>query len=175
MDKKVLPTEYSESYRTGNVQPPKSHRGLISLLLLLVIFLGSLVSALSFWGIHLFQALQEKEDTSVRFITDMRLSNEEENHLQVSDLGIEGYFLTAFDQRYFDLPQGFYITQVQDPFSDLRPGDILLGINDTETPDASALYSILGVHSPGATLSLDVSRNGARRTLNAVVQKANLQ
>lgn len=172
MDKKELSTEYADSYRTGEVQPPKSHRGLISLLLLLVIFLGSLVSVLGFWGIRLFQQLQNEETSSVKFIADMQLSQEEEDEdiLEVSSLGAEGYFLTAFDRRYFNMPPGFYITQVDDPLSGLRPGDLLVQIDDTPISGPGDLFSALESHGPGAVLSLEVYRNGTRKNLNATLE-----
>ena len=51
-------------YGTGNTSPPKSHSGLIALLLILVIFLSGIVSVLSFMNIKLFQQLsqQQKEE-----------------------------------------------------------------------------------------------------------------
>jgi len=172
MDKKELPSEYADSYRTGEVQPPKSHRGLITLLLLLVIFLGSLVSVLGFWGIRLFHQLQNEESSSVKFIADMQLSQEEgdEDILTVSNLRAEGYFLTAFDRRYFNMPPGFYITQVDDPLTGLRPGDLLVRIDDTSITDPGALFSALEAHGPGGVLSLDIYRNGEYKNLNTTLE-----
>ena len=50
-------------YGTGSTMPPKSHQGLIALLLILVIFLSGIVSVLSFLNIRLFQQLS-REKTS---------------------------------------------------------------------------------------------------------------
>ena len=47
-------------YGTGNTMPPKNHSGIITLLLVLVIFLSGIVSFLSFMNIKLFQELTEK-------------------------------------------------------------------------------------------------------------------
>ena len=44
-------------YGTGSTMPPKSHEGLIALLLILVIFLSGIISVLSFLNIRLFQQL----------------------------------------------------------------------------------------------------------------------
>ena len=49
-------------YGTGNTMPPKSHRGIIALLLMLVIFLSGIVSALSFLNIRLFWELNAQND-----------------------------------------------------------------------------------------------------------------
>ena len=176
MDNKERPTEYfPESYRTGDVRPPREHRGLITLLLLLVLFLGSLVSALSFWGIHLTRLLEEKENTSVRFIPDMGLAQADAyaNSTQISGLGITGCFLSSFDRHYFDLPQGIYITEAANAPSGIRTGDILVSINGTPITDPGTLHGLLETHAPGAVLSLDIYRDGARQTLTAVLEKTN--
>ena len=44
-------------YGTGNTSPPKSHGGIIGLLLILVIFLSGIISLLSFMNIKLFQKI----------------------------------------------------------------------------------------------------------------------
>ena len=53
-------------YGTGSTRPPKSHGGIIVLLLILVIFLSGIISLLSFMNIKLFQALnqQKQQDQS---------------------------------------------------------------------------------------------------------------
>ena len=47
----------SDSYETGSTRPPKSHGGLIAVLLVLVIFLGGISSALGVLNIKLFHKL----------------------------------------------------------------------------------------------------------------------
>ena len=47
-------------YGTGNTMPPKSHSGIIALLVILVIFLSGIVSFLSFLNIKLFQQLSQQ-------------------------------------------------------------------------------------------------------------------
>ena len=48
-------------YGTGNTMPPKSHSGIIALLVILVIFLSGIVSLLSFMNIKLFQELSQQK------------------------------------------------------------------------------------------------------------------
>ena len=48
-------------FGTGNTEPPKSHSGIIALLLILVIFLSGIVSLLSFMNIKLFQELNHQK------------------------------------------------------------------------------------------------------------------
>ena len=49
-------------YGTGSTQPPKSHRAVIALLLVMVIFLGGITTAMSILNIRLFRELHQKED-----------------------------------------------------------------------------------------------------------------
>ena len=62
-------------YGTGKTEPPKSHSGIIALLLILVIFLSGIVSLLSFMNIKLFHQLSEQskqlENKSPMGVTDM--------------------------------------------------------------------------------------------------------
>ena len=60
-------------YETGRTRPPKSHTGLIAVLLVVVIFLSGLVSFLGVLNVRLFaqlQALPETEEEPVSFISD---------------------------------------------------------------------------------------------------------
>ena len=58
------------SYQTGSTRPPKSYRGLITVLLVIIIFLGGIISALSLLNIKLFWKIRsdpDPDDASVRF------------------------------------------------------------------------------------------------------------
>ena len=60
-------------YETGRTKPPKSHTGLIAMLLVVVIFLGGLVSFLGVLNVKLFaqlKALPEIEQERVSFISE---------------------------------------------------------------------------------------------------------
>ena len=60
-------------YETGRTKPPKSHTGLIAVLLVVVIFLSGLVSFLGVLNVRLFaqlQAMPEKEEEPVSFISE---------------------------------------------------------------------------------------------------------
>lgn len=170
MDKNELLSEY----RTGDVQPPKSYRVPVTVLLLLVLFLGSLISALSFAGIRLFHLLGRGDpDTSVRFIDDMRLSPvaEAENYTEIHGLGIQGRFLTDFEQRYFGLPAGVYVSGPSTLVPDLCTGDVLLKVNGEAVTNQDMLDAMVESHAHGAALSLEIYRNGHYQTLSAVLIK----
>ena len=60
-------------YETGRTRPPKSHTGIIAVLLVVVIFLSGLVSFLGVLNVKLFaqlKALPQQEDESVSFVTE---------------------------------------------------------------------------------------------------------
>ncbi len=60
--------DYPENcYQTGNTNPPKNHRGLIAVLMVLVIFLGGIGSALGLLNIHLFRKLKENAPETASF------------------------------------------------------------------------------------------------------------
>ena len=61
---------WTNEYRTGQMRPRKNRSGLLALLLILVIFLGGIVSTLSLLNIKLFRQMQEspdQEDSSLSF------------------------------------------------------------------------------------------------------------
>ena len=71
-------------YETGRTRPPKSHGGLIAILLVVVIFLCGLVSALGVLNVKLFAQLNnmpEQEDEPLSFINE----NQQQNNLSVFD------------------------------------------------------------------------------------------
>lgn len=48
-------------YGTGRTQPPKSHSGVIAILLIAVILLTGILTLLGFLNIRMFQQLQQQE------------------------------------------------------------------------------------------------------------------
>ena len=119
-------------YRTGRTDPAKSSRGVIAILLILVIFLGGLVSALSNLNIRLFRALTENPRAQLSFAQG-------ENAQAVEDcLVLAGMALQEPDpvyQQLHDLPQGLYVVQVE-PGSQadnlgIEAADVLMYLNET--------------------------------------------
>ena len=59
-------------YGTGRIRPPKNHGGIIAVLLVIVIFLGGLVSVLGLLNVKLFTQLKnqpQKQDDSLTFVS----------------------------------------------------------------------------------------------------------
>ena len=88
-------------------------------------------------------------------------------------LGITGEAITEFEQYYFHIPQGLYISEV-DPASDahsqdIGPGDILVSIDGTTICDQQTLDTITHTHAIGDTVTAVVYREGQEQTVTLTV------
>ena len=84
-------------------------------------------------------------------------------------LGITGQTVSGFEQLYYRLPQGIYITQV-DEASDaaakgISPGDILLQMGNTRITDTDTLQSALYAQEAGDVVSVVIYRSGRQYSL----------
>jgi len=79
-------------------------------------------------------------------------------------LGIVGETLSTFYQRYYRLPAGLYITEVEQgsyaAYCGVEPGDILLGIDDTRITTMEDMNTILYTHEVGDVVTAVFYRNG---------------
>ena len=60
-------------YGTGRTRPPKNHGGIIAVLLVIVIFLGGLVSVLGILNVRLFTQLKDQsreQEQSLSFVSE---------------------------------------------------------------------------------------------------------
>lgn len=166
-------------YGTGSTEPPKEHDGLLALLLITVIFLSGLTSALGILNIKLFRELQEQnvqtehvpisfsnvEETaasSERMVTPEFYSGKAA--ASIPQLGLEGNYVSQFEQTYFHWPAGLLVTVVNensDAFSQgIEPGDIVTRIGDTQIDSQENLDTALKTRKPGDQLALTVYRDG---------------
>ncbi len=172
-------------YQTGNTRPPKSHRGLIAFLLVVIIILGSISGILGMMNIRLFRQLDmlyAQGTTPMRFDGDGSDHSVPEPPLVLDDssgapiLGLSGYILSSFEQMVYRLPHGFYIVSVSDD-SDaaaegILPGDVLLQLNDTRVTDAEALKTLVQNCRVGDTVSVSVFRSGKQYSFSITVGEA---
>lgn len=166
-------------YRTGDICPPKSYRGIIALLLIAVIILGSLVSGLSLMNIHLFHQLQAKEQSAapVRFISgDVGDTDGTPLYTQVyfSTLGLTGSMITIFDRHYYGLPAGIYITDVAEKShaatQGICAGDILLSLGNKPITDTDTLESHLRQYQSGDSVTVIIYRSGKEHQLSITLE-----
>ncbi len=147
-------------YRTGHTSPPKSHSGLIAVLLVLVIFLGGIVSALGLLNIQLFRKLQSQEERCLSFETEAALSRDLTQTLSLESEyslpGLQYRPLTPFYSRYYGISQGIYVSAVEDDSffarQGIRPGDILTELDGLPCEDPDILNCLLEGHPVTLTL-----------------------
>lgn len=148
-------------YRTGSTTPPKGHSILLALLLVLVIILAGLVSILSLLNIKMFSAFyhaqQEAavslEQPSVSAQEDSLNPEEEAAFSEKKSIGITGEAITPVYQQHFHLPEGLFITFVEEGSvaqqQNIMEGDVLLSLDDLPITDQQSLKSFLAQKNPG--------------------------
>ena len=169
MNRKNKTTEYwycpepENFYQTGSTNPPKSHGGLVAILLALVILLCGIITILSLMNINLLQqlSLKTEEDSSVAFRAT-------ESVAPVSSQPISGQSLPPFWQDYYQLPQGVYITK-SNPASPLCPGDIILNINGAPVNGWEDFSRQMSAFAPGEQVTLTIFRSGRQQELTVTI------
>lgn len=172
-------------YQTGDTHPPKSHRGLIALLFVVIIILGSVVGVLGMMNVRLFRQLDTLYAQST---APMRFDGEGEDGAVAEPpvvsgdtagtpiLGLSGYMLSSFDQMVYRLPRGFYIVALSDgsdaAAKGILPGDVLLQLNGAAITDADTLKTQVQNCRVGDTVSLTVFRSGEQYTFSVTVGNA---
>ena len=88
-------------------------------------------------------------------------------------LGLAGESVTAFDQAYFNIPQGLYLNDVDtgsDAFSQgIAPGDILMYLNGEPVASQKALDSLVNSLNIGDSVNAVLFIDGEERTLALTV------
>lgn len=156
-----------DTYQTGSTNPPKSHQGIIAVLLILVTVLTSVVTVLSMMNVRLFQLLDEQTKQAVSF--------EEEEIAQVDTapqvaalqadvpvLGLTCEEIAGLYRSYHELPNGLYISQVQHDSpaykADIRAGDVLVAFNREPIAEEADFVQAVTELAPGDHLVLTVFR-----------------
>lgn len=149
-------------YQTGSTTPPKGSSGLLAILLVLVIILAGLVSILSLMNIRMFSAFYQaqKQEAAVSLELsplpsegDSLNPEEEAAFSEKKSIGITGEAITPVYQQHFDLPEGLFITYVEDGSvaqkQNIQEGDVLLALDDLPITDEQSLKSFLAQKNPG--------------------------
>ena len=149
-------------YQTGSTTPPKGHGGLVAILLVLVIFLAGLVSILSLLNIKMFSAFYKAQHQQVPLALEsgqISLEDslpEKEEPVAASGnkcIGITGDAITPVYQQHFHLPEGLFITYVEEGSSaqarDIREGDVLLSLDGEAITGEESLKDFLNKKNPG--------------------------
>jgi len=150
------------TYRTGSTTPPKAYSGLVAILLVLVIILAGLVSILSVLNIRLFSAFYETQQPkdiplSLQIGDDLDdpLTAEEEpvSASGNKSIGILGDPVTAVYQQHFKLPEGLFITYVEENSTahrqGLQEGDVLISLDAVPITQEDGLMAFMEQRSLG--------------------------
>lgn len=147
----------ANTYRTGSTTPPKSYSGLVAILLVLVIFLAGMVSILSVLNIKLFSAFYEEKNIE-HIPLELEIGDDQQDHplivdeepLSASDnksIGIVGDQVTSVYQRHFQLPEGLFITYIEENstahLQGLQEGDVLRFVDNVPITDPDSLTAFL--------------------------------
>ena len=156
-------------YRTGETAPRKSHQGLITFLLIVVIVLCGIISILSMLNIRLFRMLEQQNPTSAVFSRTASSVTEGEQGVFSASIGACGQNISELYRSYHAWPEGVYISRVEPGSpaerSDLRPGDILMTVNQLPVPDEAAFSAAVGDLTAGEPASVTVYREHQTLTL----------
>lgn len=163
-----------DSYQTGSTKPPRNYQGIIAVLLILVIFLGGIVSVLSMMNIRLFRLLENQnkseENSLLRFSRYQGTVSESiQDGITLPALGLTGQEVTQLCRSYYDWPEGLYISNITPAGpaakADLRQGDILVALDGIAVNSEAALANAVSRKTAGENLLITVFRSGSRITI----------
>ena len=166
------------TYQTGSTNPPKSHNGLIAVLLIAVIFLAGIVSILGIMNIRLFTALNAKNEGTIPLALFSDTNTDDPNAITTfgTALGITGEPVTELYQHYYHLPAGLFITGVSTgsdaAVQGVEIGDILMSLDGKIITTNEELTALLDTYAPGDTLEAILYRDQSQFTVTLTVADA---
>lgn len=165
-------------YETGSTQPPKS-RVLIVFLLVLLIFVGGIITALGILNIKLWSAFSPEEEA-----VSLRFTREESSAVArfpapqsgAAGLGVDTETVSPFIRAYYRLPRGVYVPQVPEESNaaaaGILPGDILLSLDGQRITDTESLSALLRRYQAGDTVTLTIYRDNLELSTNLTLETA---
>ena len=140
------------------------------------ILLSGISTALSILNFKLYKKLAlPEEQPRVSFFREADPAETEASYdedLSLQGFGIQGTLIPAVYQRYYNLPNGLYVTSVsaagQACSQGIVAGDIITEIAGTSITDRSSLEQLLQTFTPGREVTLHLYRNGMVSTLSLV-------
>ena len=157
-----------DTYQTGSTCPPKSRRGLIAFLLVLVIFLCGIITALGMMNIRLFRQLHAASSQNESLLAFSQAAQETRTDTFFA-LGFSGQNIPEFWHIYQDMPRGIYITEVAKNSDAARkgiaPGDILLRVDGEPISDTDTLLALLNARQEQVSAQVLIYRTGKQLQL----------
>lgn len=163
-------------YQTGRTQPPKRHGGALALALVAFIFLSGIVSVLGLLNIRLFRRAEEKENP-VAFSRSGESTAQSVSYTSsfyLPGLGVSGAFTDPLDQLLYSLPQGFYVSSVEDGSNahvkGLLPGDVIQSLDGISLTEKDSLQNLLNGLAENQSVRLVICREGYQFFLDISVK-----
>lgn len=163
-------------YQTGRTQPPKKHGNVFALVLVAFIFLSGIISVLGLLNIRLFRRAEEKENP-VAFSRSGKSTVQSAAYtgsFYLPDLGVSGAFTDPLDQLLYSLPQGFYISSVENGsnahMKGLLPGDVIQSLDGVALTENDSLQKLLNGLAENQSVRLVVCRGGYQFFLDIAVK-----
>lgn len=175
-------------YETGSTRPPKNRGGVVAFLLVGVIVLVSTTRAMGIINLQrLRQQLEQREantmtlfdpaqaESSVTVTLPLRGDSEEDCGVQ-QWLRIDGVTVSSFDRRFYAVPYGYLVTQVEEGSraqeGGVRSGDVIISLNGQRILSAGDLETLLQQCGDGSvTLEVYRSHTDERHTLTVILEK----
>lgn len=178
MFEKDWPSEEQEQtcYRTGFTQPKKTKRGFMAILLVLAIFLGGVSTTFRLLNIELFRNVTRDSAIAPASVQFSRKSRGMDHTPGLPSLGLTGQEISSFEHICYNIPLGFYITQVKSgstaEIAGILPGDILLYFNGVRISNVDILKTALYAHSAGDKVTLFLYRQGGEFSVELYLDAA---
>jgi membrane-associated protease RseP (regulator of RpoE activity) len=167
-----------DSYKTGSTNPPKNRGGLVAGLLIAVILLAGVSSILGVMNIQLFRMLQKDRGNDISFVPNETSAGQPIEGTGRSKLGLTAGDISEADRRYFHLPAGVLIAEVEKQgcaaAAGLAPGDIILSVDGTIVLTAADLEQVMQNYRAGDRVEIKFYRyrTGAKQSTTVVLEEA---
>lgn len=173
--------EYNrDTYRTGSTNPPKSHYGLIAVLLILVTVLSSIVTVLGMMNIRLWNLVKSQDQQELDYSQQEQVAVAEASGQLVFSqensevLGMTCQEISGLYRSYNGWPNGLYISQVEPGSAaaqgEIQPGDILVAVNGTAVSSRQELVQAAENWSSGTQLTLILFREEKQITVTLTAE-----
>lgn len=173
------------TYQTGFTAPPKKYSVLVTVLLVLVVFLSGLVSLLGLMNFKLFSDLYEEQMDEVPVAIKEGSLPEPQDYEEVIPsgmvtkiIGLAGDMVTTVYQQHFQLPEGLFITYVEDGTTahkqGIRVGDVLTHLEGIKITEENQIQEFLEDRPIGDTFEAVVYRRDTNThlTVHLTVEEA---
>ncbi len=163
----------SHEYRTGGILPKKGSGGLLAAALLIFFAVAGMFLTAGFMTLRSVSFDTEQELASLQIPENTRFPGEQlhmEGEIATCNaVGITCQSISAFCQKYYELPAGVYVLSVEKGSPADRqgvlPGDVLVRVNGQLLRLPSSLQTFFNGTGKNTLVRLEFSRKGKLYTV----------